>query len=202
MSTTLVAELEKYCVFRQSDVLFALPARCVVEVTPNPVMVPVPSADRVLAGIAHLRNEFLAVVDLGALVDGGETADQSDKQLLVVKGAHGSWGLYVDRVVGLESLEVSNSQDVRDEDDWAAAMIGSATLRNEVTRILNPSSLYRLAEGVLTKAWTQPDRETSPAEQAQLDATPAAAVANIPGAESGTSSVAACGRLSNGEKTK
>ena len=145
--------IEKYCVFRQGTSLFALPANCVVEVSPGPVMVSVPDSNPVLAGIAHLRNEFLPVLELRALMDAEAHRGSLERQLLVVNGTHGPWGVLVDRVVGLESLEISNNQDLPDADDWTSAVIGAAALHDEVTRVLNPRILYRLAENVLQRSW-------------------------------------------------
>ena len=60
MSTALTADLEKYCVFRQAKLLFALPANCVVEVAPNPVIVPMPASHPVLAG---------GLIGIGSFID-------------------------------------------------------------------------------------------------------------------------------------
>jgi len=147
-------ETDKYCVFRQGGSLFALPATCVLEVAANPGVSSVPGADSVLAGLCHLRNEFLAVLDLRALA-GEDGVDRDDQQLLVISGANGPWAVLVDRVVGLESLEVSISQDIQSADDWSAAMIGSATLRNRAIRILEPCRMYRLADSILRYSWAK-----------------------------------------------
>ena len=161
MSSGLAEELEKYCVFRHGGSVFALPANSVVEVSGSPVMVPIPDSDPVLAGVAHLRNEFLPVIELLALA-GEPGADEAvERQLLVVKGTNGPWALLIDRVLGLDFLDISNNHDVYQADDWTSAVVGSATFRTEVTRILEPRTLYQLAESVLQRSW-QPDPATSP----------------------------------------
>ena len=38
-------------------------------------------------------------------------------------------------------------------------MIGSATLRNRVIRILEPSRVYRLADSILRHSWAELSRE-------------------------------------------
>ena len=159
MTTSTENQIEKYCVFRQGSSLFALPANCVVEVSPNPVMVAMPDSNPVLAGVAHLRNEFLPVLELRALMDVEAHQGSLERQLLVVNGTHGPWAVLVDRVMGLESLEISNNQDLPNADDWTSAVIGAAALHNEVTRVLNPRILYRLAENVLQQSWANSDND-------------------------------------------
>ncbi|MDP6719729.1 MAG: chemotaxis protein CheW [Pirellulaceae bacterium] len=158
MNATRLDETDRYCVFRHGGSLFALPATCVLEVAENPGISSVPGSDAVLAGLCHLRNEFLPVLDLSAMA--GENGDDLDEQqLLVISGSNGPWAVLVDRVIGLESLEVSISQDIRSADDWSAAMIGSATLRNQVIRILEPCRVYRLADSILRHSWANVSRE-------------------------------------------
>lgn len=159
MNVTRLVETDKYCVFRQGGSFFGLPATCVLEVAEDPGVSSVPGSDSVLAGLCHLRNEFLAVLDLRALAGENEN-DLDEQQLLVISGSNGPWAVLVDRVVGLESLEVSISQDIHSADDWSAAMIGSATLRNQVIRILEPSRVYRLADTILRHSWTKMSRGT------------------------------------------
>lgn len=157
MIATRLDETDKYCVFHQGGSLFAVPATCVLEVAKDPGIVSVPGSDAVLAGLCHLRNEFLAVLDLRALAgENGENGqDLTEQQLLVISGSNGPWAVLVDRVSGLESLEVSLSQDIHSADDWSAAMIGSATLRNQVIRILEPFRVYRLADSILGQSWAK-----------------------------------------------
>lgn len=154
MNTTRLDETDKYCVFHQGGSLFAVPATCVLEVAADPGIVSVPGSDAVLAGLCHLRNEFLAVLDLRALA-GENGEDLTEQQLLVISGSNGPWAVLVDRVSGLESLEVSLGHDVHSVDDWSAAMIGSATLRNQVIRILEPFRVYRLADSILGQSWAK-----------------------------------------------
>lgn len=154
MPATRLYETDKHCVFCLGDSWFALPATCLLEVAANPGVSAVPGANSVLAGICHLRNEFLAAIDLRALA-GEESVDFGDQRLLVINGSNGAWAVLVDRIVGLESLEVSISQDMHSADDWTAAMIGSATLRNRAIRILEPSRVYRLANNILRCCWAE-----------------------------------------------
>ena len=66
------------------------------------------------------------------------------------------WGLLIDQVHGIESLECL--QDAEGYcDDWSTAVMGTSTLKDQkdqVVRILNPVGLYRLAEQMLKRDWT------------------------------------------------
>ncbi len=53
---------EKYCLFQRATVTFGLLATAVREVAIRPSITVVPDADPLLAGICHIRNEFLPVV--------------------------------------------------------------------------------------------------------------------------------------------
>jgi purine-binding chemotaxis protein CheW len=158
MYATQLDPTEKYCVFRQGHAWFALPAICVLEVAANPGVVSVPGANSALAGLCHLRNEFLAVLDLSSLA-GEDGAVQDSQQLLVVHAANGPWAILVDRVEGLEVLDVSISQDIRPVDDWSAAMIGSASLGNQAVRVVEPNRLYRFADNILRNSWSTASHE-------------------------------------------
>ena len=164
MNANTEIEIEKYCVFRQANMLFAFPANAIIAVSPEPVIAAVPAADPVLAGISHVRNEFLPVINLAALTGAPETGVLAEQQLLVMRGANGAWAILVDRVLRLETLEISNNQDLHEADDWTAAVIGSATVTNEVARILNPATLYRLVESVLSAAWNSEEIVTAGTE--------------------------------------
>ena len=55
---------EKYCLFHRATATFGLLASVVREVASRPPITVVPDADPFLAGICHIRNEFLPVLHL------------------------------------------------------------------------------------------------------------------------------------------
>ena len=148
---------ERYCVFRQASHWYAFPATDVLQVAPVPHIVHVPDADPVLAGLCHSRNEFLPVLRLHSLVGQLRAEDPSEQQLLVMRGSQGPWALLVDRVSGLETLEVSLNYESSASGDWAAAITGSATLRKELVRVLDARRVYSLSESVLQSRWSNAD---------------------------------------------
>jgi hypothetical protein len=77
-------------------------------------------------------------------------------QVVVMTGAAGQWGVSVDQVVALETLEVVINVD--DHHDGSSVVMGSANYRDQVVRVLNHTSLIRRAQLVLKKYWE--DRRT------------------------------------------
>jgi chemotaxis signal transduction protein len=140
------AACDKYCVFISDASWYALPALAVREVTPCPILFRVPATDNWLAGICHLRNEFLAVVRLDLLHRRDSGAKPCPQQLLVVSGTARVWGLLVDEVVALESLESSVRADLDRDDGYFDFQMGAATYREQFVRLLDPHQLYGYAE--------------------------------------------------------
>jgi chemotaxis signal transduction protein len=148
-----VQACEKYCVFDRGDTLFAILATSVREVGLRPKISTVPGSHAMLAGLGHVRNEFLPFLQLNTSSNYGKPhGDES--QMVIVSGDNGPWGLLVDHVLGLMPLEVSLCSDVHGAQGWMAAVMGSATLDHRVVRVLDERALYRLATETLNAYWT------------------------------------------------
>lgn len=145
---------DKHCVFRVGTAWFSLLATSVREVTMTPDLVPVPGSHALLAGLCHLRNEFVPVVDLDPLVGGVANHRKAAGKMIVLSGTAGNWALLVDEMIALESLETLINPDARSSDSGAIAIIGTATFRDQVVRVLDPNSLYRRAEELLRSCWS------------------------------------------------
>jgi chemotaxis signal transduction protein len=143
---------EKYCVFQRRNSTFGLLASVVQEVALRPQIAVVPDADPLLAGICHLRNEFLPVLRLSefSLEQGPQSSGQ---QIVVISAANGPWALLVDRVIGLVPLEVSLCSDVGATHGWSAAVMGSATHESQIVQVLDTNALLRFAEQILNRYW-------------------------------------------------
>jgi chemotaxis signal transduction protein len=162
MDSPSLQTYERFCIVRRGTSWFAVPALSLREVAAPSSLVAVPAAPAVVAGLCHQRNEFLVVLRLEVLA-GEQVAARNDKsQMLVLAGPHGSWGLLVDEVAGLQSLEVSVNAEAKQPDSWVAAVLGSATYDGKVVHVLDVNSLYRFAEYALGQSWQaapiQPER--------------------------------------------
>src|SRR5687767_12227615 len=112
-----------YCVFRRGTSWFALPAESVREVLFRPAIVAVPNSDSVLAGLCHVRSDFLPVLSLHALLSGDPSCRPPEPQMLIVTGADGTWALLVDQVAALTSLETSAAAEVGFDDSWSTTVV-------------------------------------------------------------------------------
>lgn len=147
------AAVDKHCVFRGGRSWYSLAATAIREVTVTPELVRVPGSHAVLAGLCHARNEFLPAVLLQPLL-GHHAAEPVDAgRMLVLSGTGGSWAMLVEEIIALESLETITDPDARFSDLHSAVM-GTATFRNQVVRVLDPNALYRRAEELLRNSWT------------------------------------------------
>jgi chemotaxis signal transduction protein len=149
MPSAEAVSCEKYCILRRGESWFGVPAFMVREITLAENMVPVPGTPEILAGLCHLRSEFVPVLHLPSLSPDKHAPESSAGQLLVLSGAQGPWGLIVDEVETLEPLEVAVTADPRGDDAWSAAVMGSSTCRDRVVHVLDPNALYRAAENAL-----------------------------------------------------
>jgi purine-binding chemotaxis protein CheW len=147
-----LASTEKFCVFQRASATFGVLASVVREVALQPSVTFVPDADPLLAGICHIRNEFLPVIRLSEFSVRKEIS-VGEQQIIVISSANGPWALLVDRVIGLLPLEVSLCSDVGASHGWSAAVMGSATYRNQIVQVLDANALLRLAEDVLSRYW-------------------------------------------------
>ncbi len=164
-----------YCLFRKGSVWFALPARVVREVMPRPSFVSIPRTHRTLSGLSHIRSEFLPVLNFSSLLP--EETFGKEQFLLVVEESDQDWGLLVDEVTSLASLEHSDApEEVRS--DWESTITGWATYEDRIIRILDSTRFLELAARELnpkSQDETLPSIISSPSEefkgQRKLEAT-------------------------------
>ena len=147
----------KHCVFRCAGSWFSVPATAVRELRLAPSRVSVPGAPAALAGVCHVRSEFLPVLRLNVLL--GDTADGAgESQLLVLTGSSGHWALLVTEVVALESLETladpsSPGTHRRPAAMRSAAIRGTATYGDQIVQVIDPAALYRHVQDTLNRCW-------------------------------------------------
>jgi len=145
---------EKYCVFERAATLYAVLAMSVREVGLRPSFAAVPESSGILAGLTHLRNEFLPLVRDLTTAPGAAERGPHESQVVVILGDQGPWGLLVDRVVGLSPLDVSLCNESLGR-GWAKAVMGSATLDHRIVRVLDERALYRSIADELNRHWAQ-----------------------------------------------
>ncbi|MCA9176950.1 MAG: chemotaxis protein CheW [Planctomycetales bacterium] len=142
---------EKHCVFDSGTQWYAVPALSVRYVTTTPQLFHVPETDSSVAGLCHLRSEFLAAVHLDRLA-GVESTDDAPPQLISIAGVHGAWGLLVSDVRDLCSLDSTTADTERR--GFGSCVVGAATHEGRFVRLLDPNRLYKLVEERLRSAWS------------------------------------------------
>lgn len=165
---------ERFCVFQSGEHWFALPSLAIRSVVPAPQVTAIPHSDPVLRGIGYIQNEFIPVVRLRALMQVEyDAAAESGRQVMILLGAHGPWGLAIDRALALVPLETSYSSYSNRDDNWSRVVVGSATYLKHVVQILDPVALYQYASRLLDMYWQDQGRyeaETPPSKLETIDA--------------------------------
>jgi len=158
MPKSVAPASNKHCVFGSGTSWFSVPAVCVREIVLLPNLVRVPSCHASLAGICHLRSEFIPVISVNALL-GFESRSKlhPHDKLIVIRGTGsqttGSWAIQTTDEASLESLEALGTADGRTDDTSTSLVIGTAMFREAVVRVLDPTTLYRQVRRVLEDLW-------------------------------------------------
>ena len=144
---------DKHCIFRCDRSWFSLPAICVREITIAPDLVRVPNCHRSLAGLCHLRSEFIPVLSLTQLmsVDPAQTAERHGN-LMVVNGSS-VWAMQIAEAAALESLETLVAPEARMDDLNTTPVTGTAIFRDQIVRVLDPVIVFRMAQQSLETLW-------------------------------------------------
>ena len=144
---------DKHCIFRCDGSWFSLPAISVSEITIAPDLVKVPNCDQSLAGLCHLRSEFIPVLSLTRLmsVDSGQTTETHGK-LMVINGSS-IWAMLIAEAAALESLETLVTPGLRLDDMNPTPVTGTAMYRDQIVRVLDPITLFRMAQQSLEGLW-------------------------------------------------
>lgn len=144
------ANAERFVVFFMSGARYALPIAEVLEMANVPRTTPLPNAPDFIRGVANLRGEVLAVVDLRTLLALDTTADLLRERMIVVRSPQTDAvaGLIVDSVRGLARLGASQivqpSSPV--EDRVADFLQGVASHEDQVLNVLDTRKLFAAPE--------------------------------------------------------
>ncbi len=159
-------DCEKYCVFQLRRSTIAVLADAVREVALRPAIASVPRSDLLLAGLTHLRNEFIPVIRLEPRAG---NATDGDAHILVLNANDGPWAMLVDRVLGLVPLEVSMCGDGGALTGWSSAVMGSATHENRIIQVLDVQALRRYVGDSLACCWRAANFNTTQSVRSPAD---------------------------------
>lgn len=159
MNPSPLSSTERFCVFHSGDGWYGIPALSIQRVEPRPSLTRAPHCDPVLRGLCHVQNEFVPVFSLLAITQiQYEVQPNSEQQLLLMAGPSGSWGLLIDQTLGLADLETSYSSFSDQGEAWSKVTVGSASYRNQVLQILDPTATYQYAINLLDRFWMDQEK--------------------------------------------
>jgi chemotaxis signal transduction protein len=148
-----VSATDKQCVVRIGSSWISVAADMVREITIAAELVAVPQCHRALAGLCHLRSEFVPVIALDALLDIDGVSQSRQQPKLLVLGGHSVWALRISEAASIESLETLVAPESRMDDGSPTPIIGTAMFRDQIVRVLDPNIVFRLAQQALEEHW-------------------------------------------------
>jgi chemotaxis signal transduction protein len=152
------SEASKHCVFRSGASWFSLPAISVREISITPELVRIPNCHDSLAGVCHLRSEFIPVISLTALLNIDTSQHARPHNQLMVIDSTNVWALLVAETASLETLETIVAPDARMDDASQSAVMGTAMFRDQIVYVLEPNSVFRIAQQTLEHFWASPNQ--------------------------------------------
>ncbi len=103
--------------------LYALPARCVVEVIPAVPLLHLPQAPEYVAGLLSFRGTVVPVLDLAVLTHGGRCPQTLSTRIVVVEVKSGGER----RVLGLRAERVTDTEDMNEQQFVRSGLAVAAT---------------------------------------------------------------------------
>jgi len=144
---------DRHCVFRCHQAWFAMPAVSVREITYAPLLTRIPGSHPLLAGMCHLRSEFIPVIQLDALLDNSTVEQTKARKLLVLQGQLGHWAILISEVAALVALETLTHNDGNLDDPSSGVVLGTAMFHDEVVRVLDTHRVLQWAQALLEQHW-------------------------------------------------
>ncbi|NND99127.1 MAG: chemotaxis protein CheW [Pirellulaceae bacterium] len=154
----------KYCVFRSGENWFAIPAVAVREITTSPELVCIPGCHRSLAGVCHLRAEFIPVISIDGILGIGPTREVEDENTLLVIDGNATWALRIAEAGSIESLEVLSNAEPHQDEPPESVELGTATHRDQIVRVLDHNGVYRNAKRLVASHWGTPASRSRPTQ--------------------------------------
>ena len=146
-------DADRHCVFRCYDNWFAINATAVREITFSPHLSIVPGSHSLLAGICHLRSEFLPVIRIDALLGDGPVDQCDDQKLLVLGSGTAPWAILISEVAALVALDTLTGGDMNVDDPISSVLLGTAMFGDEVVRVLDAHHLQQWSQRQLEHDW-------------------------------------------------
>lgn len=146
---------ESWCLFQNGERSFAVPAHSVRSVAPAPEITRLSLSHSCLAGLTILHKEILPVFELAQL---SPSSSKGKRQMLVMNSDAGGWAILIDRVLGLESVEVSftgmRNEMANGGRNWDEVVVASASFGDRFVSVLDPELLHELLRSEVNGFWS------------------------------------------------
>jgi chemotaxis signal transduction protein len=146
---------DHYCIFQAEDAIWAVAAASVREIADAAPIVVVPESPAEVVGVCHVRMEFVPVLSLSALLGDSGREYRTGDYLLILNSGEGPWALPVQRALSLQALEIAVGETVLGGHRQVSGILGTATFRDQVLRIIDAAWLYRRAHEVIESRWNR-----------------------------------------------
>ena len=111
-------------IFEAAEKCLGIEARHIYRIADNIKPTPVPLVHSCHVGIIYYRGNLFDVIDVGSLMEGGESLPEGNPYVILLKWNQRRLGLIPDRIVGLEWIEDFNdTQTVFTKDGRTIQMI-------------------------------------------------------------------------------
>ena len=123
---------------------FAIPMRDVKEVLPTPGVTRLPGVQKWVKGIANVRGEILALIDLNDFVSAGRASNPTLSRVVAVEKNGMHFGIIVDRVIGMRQINQTQIKEGAASDcppEMKEYVLESIKLDDEQINLLDPIKL-------------------------------------------------------------
>lgn len=98
------AESWQAIAFEFMEDVFVIPMKDVKEVFPTPGVTRIPGVQKWVKGIANVRGEILALIDLNDFVSAGRVSNPTLSRVVAIEIGEMRFGIVVDRVIGMRQV--------------------------------------------------------------------------------------------------
>lgn len=125
---------------------FVVPMRDVTEVLPVPNVTRLPGVQKWVRGIANVRGEILALVDLNDFVGAGRVTNPVLSRVVAIQIGDMGFGVVVDRVIGMRQVNQANIQSGAAETcptEMKEYVSGAVQLDDQDVHLFDPLKLVK-----------------------------------------------------------
>lgn len=125
---------------------FVVPMKDVKEVLPTPGVTRIPGVQKWVKGIANVRGEILALVDLNDFIAAGRVSNPTLSRVVAVEIGEIRFGIVVDRVIGMRQVNQAQIQTGSTSScptEMAAYVSGAVQLDDQEVNLFDPLKLVK-----------------------------------------------------------